>query len=453
MFGGTPARNMVNTSDKNVPIDFSVEEGKQKQVKWVAELGNKAYGGPVVAGGRVFVGTNNATPRDPKDKGKNKAVLMAFNEADGKFLWQAVHDTPPDDIFSQAAALGLFSTPVVEGERLYYVTPACEVICASVKDGKSIWRLDMMKELKVVPYHCANCSPLVVGDLVMLVTSNGMNDEGKISSPKAPSFLAVNKNTGKVAWQSNLPGDNIIDGQWSNPALAKVNGKDMVIFPGGDAWLYGFEAKSGELLWKCNCNPQPAKDGKNYFVATPVVAGTKLYIGLGQYPEHPEPTRHSYVLCLDLTGKGDVSPKSMEMKDPGNKGSALIWAFGGPILPRPAKGRPVNFGRTISTCAVHDGLVFVAEESGYLHCLDEKTGQKLWEHDLKCGIWGSPYVVDGKVLIGGEDGTIKIFATGRNEKVLAAVELDDTFQGTPVVANGVLYMVTKSKLFAIAERK
>src|SRR5581483_3996242 len=83
MFGGTPQRNMVNLTAKGVPTDWSVEEGKLKNVKWVAEMGNKAYGGPVIADGKVFVGTNNAAPRDPKVKGKKKAIVMCFNEADG----------------------------------------------------------------------------------------------------------------------------------------------------------------------------------------------------------------------------------------------------------------------------------------------------------------------------------------------------------------------------------
>src|SRR6202008_2461873 len=94
-----------------------------------------AYGGPVVADGKVLVGTNNAVPRDPKTKGKDKAVLMAFNEADGKFLWQLAHDIPQLDVFSMVTSLGLLSTPAVDGKHLYYVTPSCEVICAGIDKG------------------------------------------------------------------------------------------------------------------------------------------------------------------------------------------------------------------------------------------------------------------------------------------------------------------------------
>ena len=92
LFGGTPGRNMVNTVDKNVPTEWDVKSGKN--IKWSAHLGSRAYGGPVIAGGKVFVGTNNEAPRNPDIKG-DKGVLMCFKESNGKFLWQAVHDKLP----------------------------------------------------------------------------------------------------------------------------------------------------------------------------------------------------------------------------------------------------------------------------------------------------------------------------------------------------------------------
>lgn len=457
LFGGTLQRNMANTTDKNIPIDWSVEEGKQKHIKWQAQLGSKCYGGPVVADGKVFVGTNNGNPRDPKITGQ-RAVLMAFSEADGKFLWQIAHDYPTDELFHEAIPVGLCSTPAVEGKRVYYVTPACEVICANTADGKIDWRFDMMKELKVVPYHCSNCSPLVVGDLVVVVTGNGVNNEGKVVSPKAPSFVAFNKTTGKIVWQSDLPSAATIEGQWSNPAIAEVNGKTLAIIPGGDAYLYGLELDSGKMVWKFNCQPQRAgkEDDRatpNYMIATPVIHDNKAYIGLGVYPEHPSGPPFSHLLCVDITKSGDVSSKTLDHKDAKNAGSALVWSYGGKIEPTPKKGRRVLFGRTISTCAIHDGLVYIAEEQGYMHCLDAKTGQKYWDHDFKAGIWGSAYYVDGKVYIGTEDGEIVIFKAGKKREEIAKIDMGETVASTPVVARGVLYVATKSKLYAIAEKK
>ena len=459
MFGGTLSRNMVNTGDKNMPTEWIVEEGKQKNIKWVADLGNRSHGGPVIAGGRVYVGTNNAKPRDPKIKGA-KAVLMCFAEADGKFLWQAVHDFPPDETFKEAVPEGLCSAPAVDGKRIYYVTPGCELICADADTGKGIWRLDMMKEFKVVPFHLGNCSPLVAGDLVFTMTSNGTDGDGTVVSPKAPSFIAVNKNTGKVAWQSNLPGDRIIEGQWSNPAYGMVNGKPQVVFPGGDNWLYSFEPATGKLIWKCNLNPGipgKAKEGERrvtppYAIATPVIYDNKVYVGLGLYPEHASICKFSYFLCVDMTKTGDVSPISLDAKAPQNKNSALVWAFGGPADPKLKRERPIYFGKTMSTAAIHDGLVYVAEDAGYLHCLDAKAGKEYWDHDLLAGVWGSPMWVDNKVYLGTEDFEVVIFAHGKQKQIISQPSMGKIVHSTPVAVNGTLYVATPHKLYAIGKK-
>ena len=445
MFGGSPGRNMANTLGKNIPTDWNIEEGKRKNIKWAQQLGSSTFGGPVIAGGKVYVGTNGANS-------DGKAVLMAFNEADGKFLWRIVHDFPDDPLFNEARSAGLCSTPVVEGKRIYYVAPGCEVVCADT-DGKVLWTYDMMKELKVVPYHVANCSPLIAGAHVLVITGNGRDRDGNLPAPQAPSFVAINKNSGKIAWQSNLPGDRIIEGQWTNPTLATVNGKPQVIFPGGDAVLYSFAPDTGKLIWKCDCNPARTRQGpNNYFVGTPVVLGDRLYVGLGAAPDVGTPSKSSYFVCLDVTREGDVSPKSYDAKAAVNRNSALVWAFGGMIDPPPASGRKAAFATTISTAAIHDGLVYIPEMTGYLHCLDAKTGEHYWEHDFKAAVWSSAYYVDGKVYVGTDDGKVVVFAAGKNRKVLATVNMEEAVHMTPVVANGVLYVMTKSKLFAIAAK-
>src|SRR5437773_12562301 len=90
MWGGTPDRNMVSDM-KGIPTTWDVKT--KKNVKWMAELGSQSYGNPVIAGGMVFVGTNNERLRDPKQAG-DRGVLMAFREADGEFLCQQTHEKP-----------------------------------------------------------------------------------------------------------------------------------------------------------------------------------------------------------------------------------------------------------------------------------------------------------------------------------------------------------------------
>src|SRR5262245_1937542 len=293
MYGGTPARNMVNATVKKLPQEWDVDPKAPgyKFIRWEADLGSKAYGGPIVAGGKVFIGTNNQKPREKfiMEKGEkvpliDKAgkpidlgILMAFEEKKGKFLWQQVFFKLPAGRVHDWPLEGLCSTPVIEGDRLYYVSNRCEVVCSKT-DGSLVWKLDMMKELGVIPHNIAACSPLVIGNDLWIVTANGVDDDHiNVPAPQAPSFIRVDKVKGKVTWKDNTPtasllvqkgkgaqffktlvnrGELIQHGQWSNPAYAVVDGQPQVVFPGGDGWIYSFDPKEGKLLWRFDCNPK-----------------------------------------------------------------------------------------------------------------------------------------------------------------------------------------------------
>ncbi|HZT78706.1 MAG TPA: PQQ-binding-like beta-propeller repeat protein [Gemmataceae bacterium] len=459
MFGCTPARNMANPVEKNIPAEWSVKEGERKNVKWSAQLGTRGYFSPAVASGKVFIPTNNGNPRDPKVQGP-KAVLMCFRESDGKFLWQLAHDMPPRDVAREAGEDGLVSVPCVEGDRLWYVTPAAVVVCATT-DGKVVWQYDLMKELKVFPCYCAASSPLVAGDRVFLVTGNGRNGEAELPSPDAPSFVALDKKTGKLLWKDSSPGKNIMEGQWTSPAYGVIGGKPQVIFPGGDGWLYAFNPGDGKLLWKFDCNLKsapPFKPGgrhpRNYILAAPVIHDDKVYIGTGQLADNGPGPAHFW--CIDATKTGDLSPAgdNLDPKAEVNQKSGLVWHYGGAITPKPKKGRDVIFGRTYSTAAIHDGLVYIAELDGVLHCLDARTGQKYWSHDTKAAVWGSAYYVDGKVYLGTEDSEVNVFPAGKKPppRDVPKNECERTVKATPVAVNGVLYVVAEGTLYAIANK-
>jgi outer membrane protein assembly factor BamB len=474
MFGVTPARNLANTTEKNIlgSGEFVVRPAnKQKNVKWAVKLGSMAYGGPVVAGGRIFVGTNNANPRDKKVKG-DRGIVMCFRESDGKFLWQIVHDKLPGGAAVDCPQQGVASTPCVEGDRLYYVSNRCELVCADVAGdektgkGKVIWTYDMIKELEVFPCQLANSSPLIVGDLVYALTGNGVDaGTGKFPNPKAPGLVAVNKKTGKLAWSCNLPGSKVMRGQWSNPTAATVGGKTQVLFAGGDGWMYGLDAKTGALVWKFDCNPKdagPYKFGGSskrcFIVGTPVVYDQKCYIAVGQEPDEGPGIGHLW--CIDITKKPknkekDLSPvnDNFDPKAAVNKDSGLVWHYGGPVVPKPKdEDREYVFGRTLGTVAIHDGLVYASELAGFLHCVDARTGKKVWEFDFQDGMWCSPYYVDGKVFVGTDNGELYTFQAGRKLIKPKKTNLGQGVKVPPTAANGVLYVNGSSNLFAIARK-
>jgi outer membrane protein assembly factor BamB len=488
MYGGTHDRNMANPHAKNLPTKWDAEE--KQNILWSADLGSKAYGGPVVSGGKIFIGTNNQRPRDPKDRdadGKpiDKGVFMSFDAAKGDFLWQITFAKLAAGRVNDWPEEGLCSTPVVEGDKLYFVSNRCEVVCAKT-DGKIAWKLDMIKNLGVFPHNIAACSPLLVGDRLFIVTANGVDEQHlNVPAPQAPSWLCLNKADGKVIWKNNTPSAKLLEvpkegdqksffkrlvnrgellqhGQWSNPAYALVKGQPQVIFPGGDGWIYALEPDTGKLIWKFDCNPKDAfyvlgsRGTRSDFIATPVIYDNKVYIGTGQDPEHEIGVGHLW--CIDMTKKGDVSPQLVTdasvfpPKTRANPNSAMVWHYGGPADAKKL-GRNYYFGRTMSTCAIHDGLVYAAELGGYLHCLDARTGEVYWVHDLSGKTWSSPYWADGKIYLGTDSEKVFVFAHGKQKKLLAENDMASRVRATPIAANGVLYVMTENKLFAVSEKK
>ena len=442
MWGGTPDRNMVSNM-KGLPTSWDVQ--KKTNVKWVAELGSQTYGNITVAGGVVFVGTNNEGKRDPKITG-DKGVLMAFRESDGAFLWQAVHDKLESGRVNDWPYQGIASSPLVEGDRVYYVSNRAELMCVDkegfrdkendgpVTDEKLtgetnmdvVWRMDMMEEVGTFPHNLANSSPVTYGDLIFVSTSNGQDESHvNIPSPKAPSIIAVNKKTGKLIWEDNSVGNRILHGQWSTPSVGKIGGVDQVVMGQGDGWIRGYEAATGKKLWEFDTNPKDSvwPKTRNELISTPVIYEDKVYIANGQDPEHGEGVGHMY--CIDATKRGDITK------------TGLVWHYD-------------KIRRSISTPAIRDGILYEADFSGFLHCLDAKTGQVYWTHDMFAAVWGSPVYIDGKIYLGDEDGDVVIMQAGKEKKVLAEMNMGSSVYSTPVPANGALFITNRNQLFALA---
>ena len=118
---------------------------------------------------------------------------------------------------------------------------------------------------------------------------------------------------------------------------------------------------------------------------------------------------------------------------------------------RPACG-PIRSSATAARRpSIHDGLVYVADCGGKVHCVDAETGQPYWVHDAGREIWASTLVADGKVYIGTRRGEFWVLAAGREKQVLSSVRLDDPVISTPVAANGTLYVGTMTRLYALRE--
>ncbi len=493
-WGGSNGRNHVS-NETGLPVSFDARrkdgpDGKplpRKNVRWLARLGHYAYGNPTVANGKVFVGTDDSTLRgDKRLKPSRAGLVQCFDEATGKLLWRLVvpkRKRMPKGAHYGHQHLGVCSSPTVDGGRVYVMTSATEVVCLDVNgqadgndgpftdeaqymggpgrppvkltpaDADILWRYDLIDELGVVPHDTPSCSVLIVGRFLYTTTSNGVDKpHKKMVNPAAPSFIALDKMTGKLVATDDLRlGHSIWHCLWSPPSCGEAGGRTLVFFGGGDGICYAFEAVTEakekpfhlKTAWAYDCNPPNYRRrngkvidyyagdkrkkrgnkndgtyvGPSQIIATPVFHEGRVYVAIGQDPLHGR--GRGMLHCIDAAA------------------GTRVWAYDG-------------MDRSLSTVAIADGLVYAPDVAGRLHCLDAKTGKPVWVHETKAQTWGSPLIADGKVYLGTQKRFV-VLAHGREKKVLATVNLGSPMYGTAVAANGTLFVASNRYLYAVAE--
>ncbi|MCK4294321.1 MAG: PQQ-binding-like beta-propeller repeat protein [Planctomycetes bacterium] len=494
-WGGTNSRNMVS-QEKGLPGTFEADKdkasaGTARNVKWIVRLGAYAYGNPTVANGRVFVGTNAQTlSADARFDLARGGLLKCFDENDGELLWQfAIPERRnlPAGMHFGHQHLGVCSSPSVEGDRLYIVTGADDVVCLDVKgqangndgpftdearymagagkapikltkkDGDIIWRFDLIDELGVRPHDTASCSALIVGDMLYVGTSNGVDkSHEKVVAPLAPSLVVLDKRTGRLlATDDEKIGTRLYHAQWASPSSGSIGGKTLIFFGGGDGICYAFEAlatvpeKPAHLkkVWSYDCNPAEYKfldgkeipyyrgdkrksnspnknDGKyvgpNQIIATPVFHKGRVYVAIGQDPAHGR--GRGMLHCIDASKTGDITK------------TGVIWTYD-------------DIDRSMATAGVADGLVYLVDVGGRLHCVDAETGKRCWVYETNNETWGGPLVADGKLYFGNKR-SFYILAAGRELKLLSTLRMSAPVFSTPIAANGVLYIASNRYLWA-----
>lgn len=432
----------------NPPVDWDPATGRN--IVWSVELGNEIYGRPVIAGDVVYVGADNIRQLNPAFH-EDSGVLLALRVKDGAFLWQDVAPRVERGL-REFLLPSTTSAPYVEGDRLYYVTAECQLRCLDTpgftdnqndgpyrdeifKDNAAadiVWQLDM-PSLGVFPHEACNSDVLPLGDLLIVGTSNGQNEgHTRVPSPRAPSLIAVNKHSGAVIWRAIGPGDRVLHGNWSSPVAADINGRIQVLFGGGDGWLRAYDAATGQEVWRFDGNPKdarwfprPGAFSRGFIIASPVIADGRVFIAMGQSPGHGNAP--SFIHAINPNGRGDVTK------------SGLVWT-----------SRDV--GRVVGTPIVKDGLLYVGDVGGTIHCLDAATGAHLWKHETHDAIWGSLLMVGDRLYVGNDGGLMTVLRAGRRKELLAQIEMNAPIYTRPAVIGDALYLATANRLYLIATK-
>jgi outer membrane protein assembly factor BamB len=447
----------------------------------------------------VFIGTNNHEPRDPKHAG-DRGVLLCLDERDGRLVWQLVVPKRIEDIYFDWPNSGMSSPATVEGDRVYLVDNRGVVLCLDLAglangndgpfrnedvyyapqptndlargapaaflpdgtlvpdapppnriepgppDADILWMFDLSSGAGIWSHDAAHSSIVVHGNHLYLNTGNGVdNTHRRVRRPEAPGLVVLDKRTGRLlARERDSKGERIFHSTWSPPSLAPAPDRPLVFFVGGDAVVRAFEPLPAEVaagppvdlkqVWEFDFDPtapkvevarymQNRRESPSNVYGMPVVVADRLFVAGGG--DYWWGKNEAWLKCIDITGRGDRTP------------AGPVWSY---ALQKHVFATPV----------VHDGLAYIGDTEGVLHCVDARTGAAVWQHEASGDFWASPFIADGKIYVGTRRGQFLILAAGREKQVLATLQLGSPVNATACAANGSVYVATMNRLYALA---
>ncbi|MHB8519798.1 MAG: outer membrane protein assembly factor BamB family protein [Limisphaerales bacterium] len=483
-WGQAWSRNMVS-AEKNLPESFDLKTGRN--IKWIAEIGTESHSTPIIAGGRVFIGTNNGNPRDPKHHG-DRGVLMCLDEKTGKFLWQLVVPKRNEDPYMDWPNAGISSPATVEGNRVYIVSNRGEVMCLDARglangnagpfrdegahmtppdnseappkavpgaqiepealrpraDGKVLepgptdadilWLFDLVSGAGIWPHDAAHSSILIHGDYLYLNTGTGVdNTHKRIRRPEAPSLVVIDKRTGRlVARDDEHIAPNIFHSTWSSPSLGVVNGRTLIFFCGGNGVVYAFEPVGRASV--------STRDRS-------VVRGPSSVVAAGSEPatDHGPRTTDAAVRRLKKAWEFDFDPTAP-------KGDIHPYLTNRREGPSNIYGMPVFYRNRVYVAG--GGDVFWGKNQAWLKCIDAtKTGDVttnglVWSYPLERHVMSTPAIYHGMVFIA-DCGRKVHCVDAETGKPYWTADITGDVWASPMVVDGKVYLGTRSGNFYV----
>lgn len=494
--GAAWSRNMVSAA-VDLPVQFDPET--RENILWAAELGTETHATPIVAGGRILIGTNNGNPRDPRHQG-DRGVLMCLEEASGKLLWQLVVPKRLEDSYFDWPNSGISSTATLDGDRAYVVDNRGVVLCLDLHgmsngndgpfrneavyyapqptnslnqgapavffpdgslrsdaatanqqepgplDADIVWMFDLTSGAGIWSHDAAHSSILIHGNHLYLNTGTGVdNTHRRIRRPDAPSLVVLDKRTGKyLAREEEAIAPSIFHCTWAPPSMGRMDDKERIFFAAGNGVVYSFVPLAEESV---STTAGPQRLQKEWeFRFDPSAPREDVHRYNLNKREGPSNFYGAPVVDdrrLYVAGGGDLWwgknaawLKCIELRE---NVPVTIWEY------------PLE-RHTFSTAAVRDGLVFITDCSQNLHCVDAATGRGLWRHELRGETWASPLIADGKIYVGTRRGWFHILAASREERLIFEKDLKSPISATTVASDGRLLIATMNHLYAVGTR-
>jgi outer membrane protein assembly factor BamB len=399
-FGGPAGTG--HAESKNLPTEWSAT----KNVAWRTAIPGLGWSSPVIVAGKVYVTT--AVPEGEGQKPDYSLRTICLDAKTGSQMWdvEVFKETGKDAPNIHPKNSHASPTPLVEGDKIYVHFGHMGTACLNVKDGSKVWT---QTSLPYKPVHGNGGSLVSVGDKLVY----------SIDGPDKQEVIALEKATGKIAWETPRnakPGKAF---SFSTPLVITVNGQEQVISVGSDV-VMALEPATGKEIWRARFNGYSV-------VPKPVFGNGLLYVCTGY--DNPA------LYAIRVDGKGDVTD------------THVAWTIKKDSMPRNAV--PILVGDALYT--VSDG--------GLVSCLDAKTGKLRWDENLTKPHTSSPIYAGGLIYLLAEDGTATVFKPGDSYEEVAKNKLVEQGPRAPylclascAVDGDALFLRTAKALYRIEKR-
>lgn len=380
---------------------------------WKSDIGGRTT--PIVMNGRLYANV-------PVGEGARSGERMVCLEADtGRLVWEHVFHVFLTDIVENRVG---WTAPVGDPKtgHVYVHGTGGELYCFS-RDGRVLWKRSLTEEFgRISGYGGRLLNPILDGDQVVL----GFNSASWGTQAKAlHRYAAFDKNNGALLWWAE-PGGPPPDTTYSTPIVSVVDGRRLIIGGNADGGVYAMEAATGRKVWGYMLN----RLGLN---TSPVASGSKIIATHSE--ENLDTTVMGRVVCLDAARTGDLDR------------SAEAWRYDG-----------CDAG--YASPALANGRLYIVDNSANLMAFDAAAGKLIWTHKLGRVGKGSPVVTADRVIyVGEQNGIFHILRDAGERCESLDVEefpppdgLVDEIFGSPAVAGGRVYFMTRYGMYCLGKR-
>lgn len=410
------------------PTDFSAT----KNVKWKVAIEGRGFSTPVIWGDKMFLTTAIPTgktaaapptpvaenrPQAPGGRGpggggpgggagggeEHKFVAMSIDRKTGKTLWERVVKTAtPHEGYHRQYGSFASNAPVTDGKFVYFSFGSRGLYCFDF-NGKLIWEKDMGVQMRMRLQFGEGTGPTLFGNLLI----------HHFDQESGSFVVALDKRNGKEVWRQTRNEAS----SWSTPFIADVKGQKQIVISATNK-TRAYEPMSGKLIWEC------AGLGSNV-IPFPAQQNDILLVMSG----HRDPK----LMAIRLGKEGDLTGTD-----------SVLWSQtrGTAYTPSPV---------------LHDGKYYTLSDNGLLSCFNATTGEPYYQQkrlpqtdSFKASLMGA----GDKLYMASESGMVTVVKMGEQLEVVASNLFDDHFfVATPIVAEGELYLRSKTHLFCISDGK